>query len=450
MSTRLKQSIARAKTLRAQNPKWERVWQDLEGSPDLEDVREFRKSSQDIVTFVCKTHGTYQQKLNAHVSGQGCPLCFKERRGSVLGRMKRACNPLPSWFLKDCEHLPIYQKIKEGGIPMHTKVKFICKVHGEYQQALYNHLNGQGCPQCSRYGWRSKREIEIESWLTAKGVRVISNAKGLGLNVGKSNYEIDLYCPDYKIGFEFNGYYYHKSGVGGKSKDYHKVKTELAAKVGIKLYHIWEDTPTGLVKSIILAKLGKLPYKVGARKCSIVEGVDAEFFQRNHVQGSCRVCAQFSLIYKGIKVASLSLRKHSEGLEIARFATLRGWCVQGAYSKLLAKALEGYTGKLISYCDVDLSPTTDFYKEHGFVEEHRSLIMKYWCNGHVKVNGKEFNQGIYPRQTFQKWKLAEWSNDGKTEQEILEHHQIYPVFNSGNIKYVINVKNGHLCPEHLL
>lgn len=29
-----------------------------------------------------------------------------------------------------------------------SKIKIICPTHGEFEQAIYAHLRGQGCPKC--------------------------------------------------------------------------------------------------------------------------------------------------------------------------------------------------------------------------------------------------------------------------------------------------------------
>jgi hypothetical protein len=51
--------------------------------------------------------------------------------------------------------------------------------------------------------------------------------------------EIDIYLPELKIGFEFNGIYWHSQEF--KDKNYHLDKLKLANSKGIKLYFIWED-----------------------------------------------------------------------------------------------------------------------------------------------------------------------------------------------------------------
>lgn len=91
------------------------------------------------------------------------------------------------------------------------------------------------CPKCKNSEFRSKREILLTTYLNSLGKNVLTNYRGM------SKFELDLYLPDDKIAFEFNGYYWHRSGKGGKYKEYHRWKTEECLKRGIKLYHLWED-----------------------------------------------------------------------------------------------------------------------------------------------------------------------------------------------------------------
>jgi hypothetical protein len=84
--------------------------------------------------------------------------------------------------------------------------------------------------------------------------------------------EIDIYLPDLKLGFEFNGIWWHNEI--NKMKNYHLDKTELCENQGIKLIHIYEDDwnyKKEIVKSRILNLLGKITNKIYARKCIIKE-----------------------------------------------------------------------------------------------------------------------------------------------------------------------------------
>lgn len=110
---------------------------------------------------------------------------------------------------------------------------------------------------CSRehfekLGFRSNRELEVESWLLQLGYKVSHSVKTEGG-------EWDLYLPTLKIAFEFNGIRFHCSsanrrlkGCSPKSKDYHYQKTLFAKLNGVNLYHFWDFESISSVKTDIL------------------------------------------------------------------------------------------------------------------------------------------------------------------------------------------------------
>ena len=82
----------------------------------------------------------------------------------------------------------------------------------------------------------SKSENEIKEFLLSYNIKVIQSDRKI-LN----GLEIDLYCPDYKIGIEYNGNLYHSENYGKKDINYHLNKSNIALESGVKLYHIHDD-----------------------------------------------------------------------------------------------------------------------------------------------------------------------------------------------------------------
>ena len=99
---------------------------------------------------------------------------------------------------------------------------------------------------------------------------IISFVRGLGVSCYKDKsilkpYEIDCYCPEYKIGIEFNGTFWHSNLH--KEKDYHIKKSKLAEQKGIRLIHIyeseWEDPRTRpILESMLKIAFGKVVFIV--------------------------------------------------------------------------------------------------------------------------------------------------------------------------------------------
>ena len=88
------------------------------------------------------------------------------------------------------------------------------------------------CPYCC--GRTSEGEKEVETH-----IRSIYN--GIVQHHNKSlseNREIDIYLPELKLGFEYNGNFYHSTHR--KDKFYHQKKTQDALDLGIRIVHIFE------------------------------------------------------------------------------------------------------------------------------------------------------------------------------------------------------------------
>lgn len=68
-----------------------------------------------------------------------------------------------------------------------------------------------------------------------------------------SPYEIDIYLPKLKVGFECNGYFHKNTCYINRNQDeYHKMKIDKCNSVGIKLIHIFEnDDIISILKKII-------------------------------------------------------------------------------------------------------------------------------------------------------------------------------------------------------
>lgn len=322
------------------------------------------------------------------------------------------------------------------------KYKVKCKICGEVFEVDYANSTMKRCPVCVKSGFTSFREGEIYALLKSLDMKVFRNVKGV-ISVSGRPLELDLYLPDMKVAFEFNGYYFHSvNGVFPKDKYYHKVKTELCLEKGIKLYHLWEDTSTDLVKSIVLSKIWKLPNRVYARNCSLEKvssQESAKFMTENHVDGSCRVVDSYALKFNNEIVACLTVRFNGVYIEIARFACKKMYSVIGGYSRLLSKVMSDYKQSILTYCNRDLSPSYEdnFYANHGFsFLKETSLIMKYYSVKRLELNGKLINSNtVVPRQLVQKRLIDD--NSGRSERDIAYSIGLIQSYNSGNFVYLM-------------
>jgi len=130
---------------------------------------------------------------------------------------------------------PLFSKESYLGVGYNNKYLWkcnICKIG--FKDDLYAG-RAPRCPICNpKLGGISKQEKKIVNYCKSLNIQIIENSRSI-----ISPYEIDIYFPDYKLGIEYNGLYWH-SVEKIKDKYYHQNKVKLANNKDIRLLHIWE------------------------------------------------------------------------------------------------------------------------------------------------------------------------------------------------------------------
>jgi Zn finger protein HypA/HybF involved in hydrogenase expression len=110
------------------------------------------KNAFSKVIIICRYHGEFKQTPNNHLNNHGCPLC--------------GINESNNKNSNDVQDFILNSKKKHGSKYDYSLVKYknrktnviiICKIHGEFKKIPYNHVNGQGCPKCSKYNYKLKK-----------------------------------------------------------------------------------------------------------------------------------------------------------------------------------------------------------------------------------------------------------------------------------------------------
>lgn len=211
--------------------------------------------------------------------------------------------------------------------------------------------------------------------------------------------EIDIYLPDLKIGFEFNGLYWHSNEY--KEKDFHLKKTEYFREKEIRLIHIWEDE-WDFKRDIVKNQIGyllKLNTSGGifARKCR-VENIKStkivkDFLNKNHIQGWVNSKIKLGLYYND-ELVSIMTFDHFEGRKrmsdnewnLNRFCSKIGATIPGSASKILNYFIKNFEVKrIISYADRDWSHG-ELYRKLGFSLVNVSNPDYKYVLGNKRVN----------------------------------------------------------------
>lgn len=178
--------------------------------------------------------------------------------------------------------------------------------------------------------------------------------------------EIDIYIPEYKVGIEVNGDYWHSSLQ--KDKNYHFEKSKLAEEKGIRLIHIWEYEWNDPIKREKIISLLNICFninisKIYARDCTIrkISNSQAKLFNElNHLQGHRNAQVTYGLFYqdKLVQLMSFSKTKYNRNLkgdnnwEIIRGCPGSNNIVVGGVSKLFTHFIRDYNpDSIFSYCD---------------------------------------------------------------------------------------------------
>ena len=118
------------------------------------------------VKIICKIHGVFLQSPSSHKSGVDCPKCGRKNMWSK--RDKNTTESIVLDFKNIHGEIYDYSKVEYKGL--HKKVKIICKIHGDFEQLVNNHRKGSKCPRCVG-GGKLNNETIIQDFRKIHGDR---------------------------------------------------------------------------------------------------------------------------------------------------------------------------------------------------------------------------------------------------------------------------------------
>lgn len=290
----------------------------------------------------------------------------------------------------------------------------------------------------------SKSENEIVEYIKSIGITNIEQT------YRKLGTEIDIFLPEYSIGIEFNGLYWHSEYAGNKNRNYHIDKTNICTKNGIRLIHIFEDEWLNK-KLIVQSKLKHILHKsdnkrIYAKKCTIKtisSKEKGEFLNKNHIQGNDNANILLGLFYESklISILTMSHLRISLGsknsndteYELVRFASDINYTVVGACGKLIKHFIKNNNVSfIISYADLRYTnPIKNIYKELKFVLKSQSRPNYFYLDNY-KTRLHRFG--------FTKQKLIKLGNDKNlTEWEIMQTLGYDRIWDCGSLKFKLEI-----------
>lgn len=389
---------------------------------------EIRFQSGKKLWWKCPKGHSFSSSASKFYEGRRCPQCA----GKTVGEENSVATTHPHLLNEWSSENKVSPNTVSRGYD--GKIWWVCEICGnEWENYLYNRTHRdrpQGCPKCAKGAQSSRGEDNIADFLDGNNVGEIIRHHTITQEGRK--YEIDIFIPEYNLGIEYNGLYYHSEKF--VNKQYHYDKFSACKEAGITLVQIWEDDwlrKKHIVQKMLLHKLGiNQDTRVPARK-TIVTTVTAQeaiaFLQENHIQGGLKGACHIGLLHNGDLVAVMSVKNRKNRVSIERYAT--SCVVPGGFTKLLKHIEKTYRcEEIVTFSDNCVS-NGDLYSNNGFVATS-TIPPDYW----YVVKGRREHKFNYRKKRFKNDPDLLWCNES-TERELALMNNLYRVYDAGKLKW---------------
>jgi len=252
-----------------------------------------------------------------------------------------------------------------------------------HERSVDSELHENMCPFCGRES-TSQFEREIADY--------VKTALGVTCRVSDKNIipplELDIVIPDYNLAIEANGLYWH-SETAGKSRFYHRHKTQMANNAGYRLIHVFEDEwleRRDICKQYIRAALGLASECISLTRVEKVSYTTAaEFLTDMHILGCGPVTDICYAAYNGNNIiAVMTFKQHGANFTLERYAakdSAIGYC-----KALFDQFVKDYSPAcIISYMDLRWE-TDEIYSILGFVQGGTTLPNYWYVKGTKRIH----------------------------------------------------------------
>lgn len=278
--------------------KYKRTCLEKYGVDNVLMLDDYRKKSRKTCKnkYGSETYNNREKAKSTCIEKYGVDSVGKVDEFKEISKLKR----LQRNYSKLCENeftTPLFTFDEYKNKTEDTKFKWRCNICGKefeskidwnfYISKYYNRKTVAKCPCCfPQIRSESYQEREFKEFIkTFTDKEVLSRQKILidnGFN--RKNKEIDVYIPELRLGFEFNGLRFHSKEFGCEINR-HLDKTIMAENQGIKLIHIhsllWKNNKewlTSFIQSIFDNSLDIVKYSKHDESGNLI--VDRMFFNK--------------------------------------------------------------------------------------------------------------------------------------------------------------------------
>jgi len=384
---------------------------------NFESVQHWLAENKPHLSLVHYDLGTQKADLKCSLDGYNFSTNFAGFKSHNYNcpKCSKAAKLTRDDFLKVYEAKDYKIEIGER-VTARDKIPTICpEGHSFFSNIIRFRDRGDRCPECQRKCQASKNERILSDWLESLGYKVIRNDRSV-LN----GLEIDCFLPDFNLGIEHNGLYYHSS-ARMESNAHHK-KFKLALEKNVKLLQFWEDDfiqKLDVIKSMILANTNHDSIQeIHARNCSVKEvdkTTSREFLIENHLLSFCGRY-HLGLFFENNLVMLITYGMKNGGMLLRRIVTKKYTRVIGGQAALL----KHIPLPILAKSD-NLYSTGQIFQNAGF-----KLIEEIKPDYQYFKNLGRLNYGRYSKQSMRK--TPEERLSGQTEiclRAKQNYHRIY-------------------------
>lgn len=200
------------------------------------------QKSNKKVWWVCDKGHEWEAIINNRQKGANCPYCVNQKILQGYNDLQ-TIDPFLAieWHpIKNGTLTP-----KDVSVGSNKRIWWMCEFGHEWEASICNRYHGSGCPFCHNETKTSFAEQSIFFYL-----KQVTTAKNRHTDFGK---EIDIYLPEYKIGIEHNGKYYHQN-----KRQQDKDKIEYFLKKGIRIISVNESDVNKVDGDVIRYKYNRI------------------------------------------------------------------------------------------------------------------------------------------------------------------------------------------------
>ena len=373
--------------------------------------RAFEEDNIKGATLICPDCGkrktiigrqkVYHYIRNGNIRCQGCSIS----KGKIRENGKKLTTDpeklFDCTFVEDQEYIGAGYEDSEGNNVRREnriKYKFRCNTCGEIFEDTFpcGYEYPVMCPNCHPLESGETTTSRIEKEMLAYIQTIYTGKIETNIREIIPPYEIDVYLPELKIGFEMNGVYWHSDKF--KDRNYHLRKYLMSKEKGVRLYSIFEDDwkfNKEIVKNFIKTRLGIYDFILNIDECKIKEVKEVkiveDFLNKNNFYGyDENSTINFGLYHNDelVSLISYKLLSKKERIDywtISRFCNKKGYKIDNSFEELFRGTHP--KGKYFIYSDIGKFNNSSLRKLFNYVKSTKPFF--YYATQDHRMSKKE-------------------------------------------------------------